>query len=521
MISIVKSYLVFEETNNMGIYGRYTGTMDIREEEKQKFTENVLKLLNYGGMVQFDQVSMYGMEIALMKPLEVNQEGKACFHYNYFEEDAWEDAGYNAETGKFYSNKIGGDEFCDVITAIHVLYELYDNNVGFAEINGEVVDWSGYVGWINHVLGTKYSMKKRFNLWENFETYCLKRLEVGCGEVNRFCDVLNFVPCELQWAAGGTELTDICYLLEGTESLQKEDIVSGSYPEAVYECKQALLRYYEKDDETYNSFGDICELIKLDRAKRENIQEERLKEIAKFSLKLPARVLLYLSVEILKKSFWEVWKELREEAYTDEQMHEYACDELQKLRRELIETPIPAMSTSEFLYNDGPFTFWDTPEELQGKPNYYITDDDRAFWWGGTKEVQLSESMEQWLEELAECHKQIMQEISDEPVDANAFLKLFIEILAEADSYYKRIFCFQNMFYEFLQSGWTKEYVAAIRLFQKLMEDNREDGKIIEKARNKWDMVSRNVTHNIGRLRLKRYLATMANVKLRKRYFGF
>lgn len=144
---------------------------------------------------------------------------------------------------------------------------------------------------------------------------------------------------------------------------------------------------------------------------------------------------------------------------------------------ENIETPIPAMSTSEFLYNDGPFTFWDTPEELKGKPNYYITDDDRAFWWDGTNEVQLSVSMEQWLEELAECHKQIMQEISDEPVDANAFLKLFIEILAEADSYYKRIFCFQNMFYEFLQSGWTKEYVAAIRLFQKLMEDNREDGK--------------------------------------------
>ena len=83
---------------------------------------------------------------------------------------------------------------------------------------------------------------------------------------------------------------------------------------------------------------------------------------------------------------------MREEAYTDEQIHEYACDELQKLRRELIETPIPAMSTSEFLYNDGPFTFWDTPEELKGKPNYYITDDDRAFWWDGTNEVQLSVS---------------------------------------------------------------------------------------------------------------------------------
>ena len=43
MISIVKSYLDFEETNNMGIYGRYTGTMDIQEEEnaEEKTTEEV------------------------------------------------------------------------------------------------------------------------------------------------------------------------------------------------------------------------------------------------------------------------------------------------------------------------------------------------------------------------------------------------------------------------------------------------------------------------------------------------
>lgn len=505
----------------MGTFGRYTGTMDIQEEHKKSFTESILRLLNYGGMVQFEQISMYGKEILLMKPVDVNQEGKAHFHYNYFEEDAWESAGYDAETGHFYSNKIGVDEFCDVITAVYMLYELYDHNVGFTEINGEAVDWCGYAGWINHILGTKNSMKKRFHLWRNYETYCFKRLEKGDEEINRLHDVLNLVPRELQWVAGGTELTDICYILEGTESLQKEDIVSGSYPEVVYECKQALLHYYKSSSGTEKQFSEICKLIKLDRAKRENIKDEKLKEIAEFSLRLPARVLVYLSVEILKKSFWGTWKELKDEAYADEQMLEYACDELQKLRKEVMETPISPLTTSEFLYNDGPFTFWDTPEELKGKPNYYITDDDRVFWWDGTNEVQLSAGMERWLEDLAKSYKQIVQEILEEPVDISAFLKLFIEILAEADDYYKRIFCFENMFYEFLQNGWKKEYVAAIRLFQRLMEDNREEGKIIEKARNKWDMVSRNVTHNIGRLRLKRYLATMANVKLRKKYFGF
>ena len=45
--------------------------------------------------------------------------------------------------------------------------------------------------------------------------------------------------------------------------------------------------------------------------------------------------------------------------------------------------------------------------------------------------------------------------------------------------------------------------------------------KIIEKAKYSWDLTSRNVTHNAGRLRLKRYLAVMANKKLREKYFGF
>ena len=61
----------------------------------------------------------------------------------------------------------------------------------------------------------------------------------------------------------------------------------------------------------------------------------------------------------------------------------------------------------------------------------------------------------------------------------------------------------------------------AIALLKMLYEENKEDGKIIEYARENWDMVSKNVTQNIARLRLKRYLSVMANTKVRKKYFGF
>lgn len=40
-----------------------------------------------------------------------------------------------------------------------------DEGTGFAEINGDIISDQGYTGWINHLLGTRFSMKKRFRIW--------------------------------------------------------------------------------------------------------------------------------------------------------------------------------------------------------------------------------------------------------------------------------------------------------------------------------------------------------------------
>ena len=40
----------------MGTFARYTGKMDIPEEKRECFGRQMMKILNYGGMMQFEKV---------------------------------------------------------------------------------------------------------------------------------------------------------------------------------------------------------------------------------------------------------------------------------------------------------------------------------------------------------------------------------------------------------------------------------------------------------------------------------
>lgn len=99
-------------------------------------------------------------------------------------------------------------------------------------------------------------------------------------------------------------------------------------------------------------------------------------------------------------------------------------------------------------------------------------------------------------------------------------MKNTVDILNRVNERYARVYAFQNMFYDFIANGNKKEYRAAIELLKKLHEDNAASGAIIEKLRN-WDMGSKSVKCNSGRMNMKRYLSLLANTKLRMEYLGF
>ncbi len=503
----------------MGTFACYTGKMDISEEKRDCFRQQMMKLLNYGGMMRPERVSMFGRELILLSPVELSKEGKVIFWYNYFEERGWEDAGFYADNLTFYSNKIGGCEFHDVILAAYMLYEMYGETPGVAECNGEMVNSRFYGGWLNHILGTEFSMEKRYRLWENAEHIAFSRMDYD--DPFSMAKLSNLIADEFE-IAGGTELADLLYIIYGTETLETDHIVPGSYPDDVHQCKKALIRFRETAGD--NFFECLLHFLQMERSKREKNTDKNLELLAELSLFLPARVFVYLAAEINQKPFWELWKEWKDKVYHDERVKQYASKELQKQRREWRTSIIPKVRTSAFLRQDSWFTFCDTPEELMGKGNYYLSDDDRIFWWDGTDEVVISDEMNAWLMELSDRHRRLM-DLPDagcgDQFKGSDFIRDFIVLLDEICDYYKRIYSFKTMFYDFIQNSEKKEYRAALALLQMLYEENKEEGKVIKYAKGEWDLISKNVTQNIARLRLKRYLSVMANVKMRKKYFHF
>ena len=121
-------------------------------------------------------------------------------------------------------------------------------------------------------------------------------------------------------------------------------------------------------------------------------------------------------------------------------MKKNASRKLEEERRRAIEAQIPPVKTSDVLKQDSWFTFHDTPKELAGRPNYYISDDDRLYWWDGSDEVVISENTDRWLWELAEEHQSLKQE--DQGAETGAFFEKFIKMLIDTEQYYKRIYPF-------------------------------------------------------------------------------
>ena len=504
----------------MGTFAGYLGKKNIPKEKREEFSQNMLKLLNYGGMMQFENVNIYGKDVALIKVPSPDDEGRVRFHYNYFEDDGWETAEFDIKDCDLWSEKIGGDEFNFCIQAAYSLYEVYDENIGFAAVDGESVEAGECIGWINHVLGAAYSAKNRFKIWEYFERDNLGKLERGFDKKNSVYDILRLPPEAKRWAIGGVDFADICYIINGTESLSWDEVIPGSYPEAVLKCKDALQEFFASQQEQKIAREMIWDMLRMSKEARNCLNNELPQMLVNLSLNVPARAFVYLVAELQDLNFWELWKELKAEVYHDEDSSIYMPKELKEEREKEIESAVEPVTTEEFFYNDGYFTFYKNPKELEGKPNYYISDDERAYWWDGEEDF-FSDEMEDCLTSLAERHRELTTLEDMKEYDNQTFLEEFIVTLNDINSFYKRVYAFRDMFYDFLMNYSDKNYIAAVKLLQEITEENKEAGKIIEKVGFDWDLISKNVTFNEGRRNMKRYLAVMANKKLRKKYFGF
>ena len=164
-------------------------------------------------------------------------------------------------------------------------------------------------------------------------------------------------------------------------------------------------------------------------------------------------------------------------------MAQYADTDLQTWRKARMDEPVPPIRTCDYLVQTSVWAFWGTPDELKDKPRYYISDDDRLYWWDGSDEVQISEETDVWLKKLAVRHREIVEKISASSNQITQF-KDFMQMLVEIHKYFYNLLPIESMFYEFVDHLSQVEYAAGIELIKQLseQEDIRAAGDVVRKV---------------------------------------
>lgn len=62
----------------MGTFVDYNGSMEIPEKKREEFLFRVQKIVELGGLMKLKKVSMHGIELFLLRPLELSKDGVAA-----------------------------------------------------------------------------------------------------------------------------------------------------------------------------------------------------------------------------------------------------------------------------------------------------------------------------------------------------------------------------------------------------------------------------------------------------------
>ena len=450
----------------MGTYLGYFGDRTIPEDKREEFPQRVLTILNQGGMMDLEEVSMFGRKIWLMKPLQIQPgQESLTFCYNYFENDIWETAGYRPDTCRFYTNKVGWRQFDLVCSAVYVLHEFYADSFGMANRDDHVYDAREIIGWLNYLFGEHYTNSRVMDLWQIYQLL---------PDYRKDDNLLPFLPDDASMDVLGT-LIYLAVTRENHEEDWKQLIAVPSHgpeeitlPDCIRIAENAL-----KDLKVSDEASEAQKLEQLKIALKVGNQKlsAEIPQLCRFiggiASLLPVEVTAKLVADAFSLDFPTLLEELRPYAREVREIWNYKD-------RQPAE-PIPPVSTASFLG---------------------CSDDDRAWWWRPDGDVHFSDEMTAW---LSQCRTELETLANQDPLlHGTAPLKLLIETLHNVQEQHRYVFAFREMFYDFTTHSESPIVQATIRYLRQLSE--REPDSPVS---------------------LRRYLAVLGNLQLRERMFGF
>ncbi|MEE0685738.1 MAG: hypothetical protein UEA60_03695 [Lachnospiraceae bacterium] len=129
----------------------------IPEDKKEEFVSKVEKVFCDGGMMDMKLMRLFDKNIYTIQKASMQLDGMNVY-YNYFEDDLWENAGFDIDKCCVWSNKIGWRQFYRVVVAAYVLEAQYTEGETMVMVDGEPVETGVCVGWLNYLFGDSNDM---------------------------------------------------------------------------------------------------------------------------------------------------------------------------------------------------------------------------------------------------------------------------------------------------------------------------------------------------------------------------
>lgn len=450
-----------------------------------------------------------GKKMTMLRKASMHEDGMN-FCYNYFEEDAWENAGFNRKKCSVWSNKVGWGVFNRVVTSAYLLQELYTEGPTATNVNGKFVSSRRYIGWINHLFHEQ-NFFCNLNLWELFEA-------MHADEWTRqFLKEMNW-DILVHTIRGKTECLAIKAVLGGIDALL-EDLnvlteqgwnIGRIYSYSIERLKSRIADFRQQNTEEdrmqlaimLNMLHSLWELKDIDVEFEKGYPKELYSVlISSYILDMPA-VVIQIIAEEYEIDFWELWKSVKDVAKEASDGGEGKGEEIEPV------------STKEFLM---------------------ATEGELILYWEKGGDITFSKDLEAWFCHMRQCYDQCLEGL----VPAEQPLIWILDLMEYAIDNYAYIFTIADFFEETVGNLNDARYLALWKVYEGMLHDEemKKAGSVIfqKKENNEasngeganrqlvtsWTFMEYSKKKNKARNTLRQYMALVANKELRKEVFGF
>lgn len=490
----------------------------IPDEKKEEFKDRLEKLFQAGGMMEVEEIELCGKKAVTIHKASMHDYGMG-FNYNYFEEDYWEDAGFDSKRETIWSEKIGWRYFRRVVVAAYVLESLYVDGSAVVMLNNDLVMSPMYIGWINYLFQEHFPQKNN-DPWTLFETMHDQ-------------DYTNLKSYE--WKAFVQDMTgllgyfDIKAVLSGTAAVEKEIKSIFDQEESVKEDGKighvnfmtGLRRFVEgfhKESEQSEKkqlsliMGMLRSYYGQDKSLRDISEQYKDNYLGKICfcaalMDTPAYVTKIIA-ETYDVDFWELWEQVRDVTKRNKLFFK------QGIPQELI-----PFSTMDFLG---------------------VSSDDMIPFWGHDKNIRFSQELKDWFADLKSQFEKFLE--SEDMVDNPLYW--ILDMMEYADENYYHIYTFSDFFKETMEHLNDRRFLALWKIYDEMLHDPvmEEAGSVIfmpeetadeqdvrfyfgapprRRLKTNWGFMGREAENNKARTTLRRYMALLGNKGLREKVFGF